>query len=198
MSNVKRTINTDKIVLCGILTAIVIILQLLASLFLRFGIFQVSLVLIPIVIGAAVCGTWASTWLGFVFGVVVLLNGDASFFLGLNAPATISVVLLKGILCGLLAGIVYWAVSKKNKTLAVILAAIVCPLTNTGIFFLGCLIFFMPQLEPYAVQMGFKDALSYVLLGMIGGNFLFELITNIVLAPAIMTIINFVEKKKTR
>jgi len=69
--------NTQKIVGLGLFTAIVIVLQLMGS-FIRFGTFSISLVLVPVVIGAALYGAGAGAWLGFVFGVVVLLSGGAA------------------------------------------------------------------------------------------------------------------------
>ena len=52
--------------------------------FIRFGPFSISLVLIPIVIGAATCGIKIGAWLGLVFGAVVMVTGGA------EAPLTIS------------------------------------------------------------------------------------------------------------
>ena len=61
--------NTKKIVMLGVLTAIVVVLQFLGS-FIRFGPFSISLVLIPIVVGAALLGVGAGAWLGADSGVV--------------------------------------------------------------------------------------------------------------------------------
>ena len=91
--NQKNT-NTQKIVGLGLFTAIVVVLQLLGS-FIKFGTFSVSLVLVPVVIGAALYGATAGAWLGFVFGVVVLLSGDAAAFLGVNALGTVLTVLVR-------------------------------------------------------------------------------------------------------
>ncbi len=60
--------KTKKIVGIGIFTAIVVVLQLLGS-FIRFGTFSISLVLIPIVVGAALYGIGAGAWLGLAFGI---------------------------------------------------------------------------------------------------------------------------------
>ena len=98
--------KTKKLVGIALFTAIVVVLQMLGGA-IRFGTFQISLVLVPIVVGAAVFGWKAGTWLGFVFGLVVLLNGDAAPFLAVNAFGTIITVLAKGALCGLAAGAVY-------------------------------------------------------------------------------------------
>ena len=50
----NKQITTRTMVLTAVLTAVVVVLQLLGS-FIRFGPFSISLVLVPIVIGAAVC-----------------------------------------------------------------------------------------------------------------------------------------------
>ena len=52
----KKKFETKKMVLSAVFTAIVLVLQMLGS-FVKFGPFSISLVLVPIVIGAAVCGT---------------------------------------------------------------------------------------------------------------------------------------------
>ena len=60
-----------KLVGIGLFTAIVAVLQLLGG-SIHFGIFSISLVLVPIVVGAAVYGWQAGAWLGFAFGAAVL------------------------------------------------------------------------------------------------------------------------------
>ena len=185
--------STEALVLGAILTALVVILQMLGT-FIRFGAFQVSLVLIPIVLGASKCGVRVGAWLGFVFGLVVLLNGDAALFLAVNVAGTIITVLLKGILCGLAAGIVYKSLEKYNGLLAVIAAAFVCPLVNTGVFLLGCLVFFMDTITEWGAGLGFENVWKYMLLGLVGGNFLFEMATNIILSPALVRVLNLKKK----
>lgn len=71
----------------------------------RFGPFSVSLVLIPIVLGAALYGWGMGCWLGLVFGAVVLLPGDAGLFLAADPGGAIVTVLSKGIACGAAAGL---------------------------------------------------------------------------------------------
>ena len=113
MTNTRS--KTTMLTAMGILTAIVIVLQLVAALLARFGIFTISLVLVPIVVGAALYGWKSGAWLGFVFGVVVLLT-DASAFLAVNIPGTIFVCLLKGILAGVAAAVVYNLLQKAKST----------------------------------------------------------------------------------
>ena len=190
----NKRMSTETLVLAALMTALVVILQFMGS-FVRLGPFQCSLVLMPIVIGAAMCGPKISAWLGFVFGMVVLLNGDAAAFLTVNAIGTVITVLAKGTLCGLCAGLVYGLIKEKNKYLAVLAAAIVCPIVNTGVFLIGCFLFFFKTVGEWGLAMGFENTIEYMILGLVGGNFLFEMITNIVLCPAIVRVLNLRKKK---
>ena len=185
MSNKKQT---QKLVLAAIMTALVIVLQLLGQ-FIKLGPFSVSLVLVPIVVGAAMCDFKIGAWLGFVFGVVVLLSGDAAAFLAVDVWGTVITVLVKGTLCGLCAGLCYRVLQKKNRYLAVIVSAIVCPIVNTGVFLLGCRLFFMSTITEWGMALGFKNVAEYMFIGLAGGNFIFELLVNIVLAPVILRVI---------
>ena len=183
--------NTQKIVGLGLFTAIVIVLQLMGS-FIRFGTFSISLVLVPVVIGAALYGAGAGAWLGFVFGVVVLLSGDAAAFLGVNALGTILTVLVKGTLAGLLSKVL----ENKNRTLAVAVAAVVCPVVNTGVFLIGCLLFFMETIGGWADAMGFGANIGqYMIVGLVGANFIFELLFNVVLSPVVVRLIRIGKKE---
>ncbi len=191
MSNnqVKSKTKTENMVMCAILTALVIVLQLMGS-FIRLGPFSISLVLVPIVIGAAVCGRWAGGWLGLVFGIIVLFM-DSAVFMAINPLGTIITVIVKGAAAGLLAGITYSLLAKKNKMLAVIAAAAICPIVNTGIFLIGCKLFFMNAIIGWGQAAGFASAGQYIIYGLVGGNFIIELLINMILSPVIVRLINY-------
>ena len=180
--------DTGKLALLGMLTAIVVVLQWLASVLPVFP-FTLTLVLIPIVIGAAIAGVGAGAWLGFVFGFVVLVAGQATAFLTINAPATIAVVLLKGALAGAAAGFVYKLLTDINKTAAVLAAAVLCPAVNTGIFIIGSYLFFLPTITMWSEGAGFDNVNSFIFLGLVGFNFPLELAINLVLSPVIVRLI---------
>ncbi len=192
-SSKNRKQNTQKLVFAAILTAMVIVLQYI-SMALRFGTFSITLTLVPIVIGAATCGVLTGGWLGFVFGVIVLLSGDAAPFLAVDFLGTIATVLAKGTLCGIAAGLIYKALANKNQYLAVIAAAITCPVVNTGVFLLGCCIFFLETIKSWGVAAGFTNASAYMFIGLAGINFVIEFVTNIILAPVILRVLKFAKK----
>ncbi len=175
------------------LTALVIVLQFIGQ-FLRFGPFSISLVLVPIVIGGALGGWKTSTWLGLVFSIIVLFT-DAGAFLAISIWGTVTTVILKGVLAGLISGITYKLLEKKNRYVAVIVSALVCPIVNTGVFLLGCVIFFFDAIESWGLALGFQSTIEYMFIGLVGINFLIELATNVVLAPTIVRLINL--RKRT-
>ena len=180
--------KTKSMVGVGLFTAIVVVLQFLGG-GIKFGMFSISLVLVPIVVGSAIYGGKAGAWLGFAFGAAVLLSGDAAAFLVINPLATVLVVLVKGIGCGLVAGILYRLLEKLNRTLAVFAAAVICPVVNTGIFLLGCQFFFLETVSAWGAALGYENAAAYMFLGLAGFNFLIELAVNIILAPVIVRLI---------
>ena len=185
----KRSANTKTVVGIGLFTAIVVILQMLGS-FIRFGTFSVSLVLIPIAVGAALYGVYAGMWLGLVFGTVVLLSGDASLFLAVNPLGTVFTVLVKGVLAGLAAGLCYRLLKSRGESLAATLSAALCPLVNTGVFLLCCRLFFYETVSVWAQEMGFgENVAGYMFLALAGGNFLFELLFNMVFTPVIVRLL---------
>lgn len=184
--------KTKALVGTGILTAIVIVLQAMTA-SIRLGPFSVTFVLIPIVVGAALYGFKSGAWLGAVFGVVVLLT-DAGAFLAINVPGTIATCILKGMLAGLAAGAVYKLLEAKNRWAAVITAAIVCPVVNTGLFLVGCSVFFLDTISEWAAGAGFESAGAYMIFGMVGLNFLVETAVNIVLSSVIVRVLNIVKK----
>lgn len=186
-----KNTKTQKIVGLGLFTAIVVVLQLLGS-FIKFGTVSISLVLVPIVVGAAIYGVGAGAWLGAVFGVVVLLQPDTALFLNMSVFGTILTVMVKGILAGVLSGIVYKALESKHKYLGVILSAIVCPLANTGIFLLGCRLFFYDWILENAAG---TNAFVFMITAFVGLNFVIEMAVNLVLSPSIVRIINIGKKQ---
>lgn len=192
MSNNENTANVKKfdverLVGLGVFTAIVIVLQVVAVLIRPSG-FSITLVLVPIVVGAALYGWKAGAWLGFVFGVVVTINDSAAFMV-INPPATIAICIVKGLLAGLAAGLVYLLLERFNRYVAVIVAAVVCPIVNTGVFLLGCWLFFMDTINEWAAGFGFADAGTYMIVGLVGINFLIEMAINIVLSPVIIRLV---------
>lgn len=190
-----RTEKTRRLVGISIFTALVVVLQYVAS-FIQPGGVSITLALTPIVIGAAMYGLGAGAWLGGVFGAVVLVSCITGVDVGggtlwnLNPVVTAALCLAKGICAGLAASAVYRAVSRHGKPLAgVFCAAVVSPVVNTGMFIAGLAIFFYDTLTSWAIGNGFDNLVLYVFVGLAGVNFLIELGINLVLSPIIARVI---------
>ena len=186
----RRKFDTGKLVLGAVFTALVIILQLLATFTAFFGPFSSAVALIPIAMGAIICGPAVGAWLGFVFGVVVLASGGAILFWTFDIPGTIITVLAKGTLCGYVSGLVYKFVKRFNTTIATIAASVICPIVNTGVFLLGCAVFFMDDVVGIAAAAGSAEAGYWVFIGFAFANFLLELGMNTLLSPVIIRVMN--------
>ena len=181
----------------ALLIALVVVLQFVGGMIPPVGGFTISLVLIPIVIGAALYGPGAGAFLGAVFGVIVTINcingtdpGGAMVFQA-NPLLCVLVVLAKGTLAGLAAGWVYRLLKDKNGYVAMLCAAIICPMVNTGLFVVCMLSFFKDVLAAWA---GGGDIIAYVLTGLILANFVPEMIINIVFGTAGQRIIKIVKQ----
>ena len=187
-----------KMVGIAFMMALVIVMQSLSGIIPPIGGFSISLVLIPIVLGAAVYGPGAGALLGATFGVIVYINcvtgadiGGAMVFQA-NPVLCFLVVMAKGTLAGLVSGAVYKLLKCKNSYLAMLVAAIVCPVINTGVFVACMFLFFIDVL---AVWAGGSDLVGYVLTGLILANFVPELIINVVFSPAGQRIHQVVARK---
>lgn len=195
METRKKTFGARQIALTAMLTAIVAVLQVLGNYVQPVPGVSISLVLVPIVLGAALLGPLVGAWLGFVFSVMVLVTGGATAFLPINALGTVLTVLVKGSCAGLCAGLVFKALEKFNVYLAIICAAITAPVVNTGLFLVGCKLFFWPTITEWGKTAGYENPVAYAFLGLAGINFLVELGINIVLAPVILRLLKIGRKQ---
>lgn len=207
-----RTKNNSKIIRLvelAMLLALVVVLQLLGSV-IKIGPLPMSFVLVPIVIGACLLGARSGAFLGGVFGVITMIMGIAgidtfSYLLFTANPVWFIVIcLLKAIMAGFVSGLVYKGLGKafgeRFVYLKTVLSAVTAPIVNTGIFVVGMLLFFFETMEGLPVMFPdafgqYENAVSLVFIGLAGLNFVGEFLVNLVLSPAMVRIIDVVNKK---
>lgn len=176
-----------QMVVIAFLIAMVVVLQFISSQIPTIGGVSISLVLIPIVMGAAYCGPAAGAILGAAFGMITLFNCMTGSDIGGHMVFQASplgcalIVLSKSLLAGLAAGWVYRIISPKNGYVAMLCSAIVCPVVNTGVFLTAMALFFQDVLSAWA---GGGNILAYVLSGLVLFNFVPELAINVIFCPA--------------
>ena len=191
----------------ALLTALILVLQF-TGVAIRLpipGTTNISLVLIPIALGAMLLGPAAGAFLGFVFGLVVYVTGGVmhmDFFTGFlfdnNPIITAGICLIKSTLAGFLAGLVYRLLSTKSILLAVFVAAALVPLVNTAVFCLGCLVILNTIKDLMSAAGIGGTAVYFIFIGCAGLNFICELAVNMIFSPALERIIRFVSKKTRR
>lgn len=197
--------SAKNIAFLAVLIALVVVLQLWGSM-IPIGVagLNLSFVLIPITLGAMILGPIAGGVLGFVFGFVVLMTGvtGANFFTAYvlaDSPFfTVITVLLKGIVAGSVAGILYKLIAKKNRYVAAFTAAAAVPVINTAIFILGALCMsgsLKAFVSSYMPEFDGRNIMYIILVGLVTVNFFIELAVNVVCAPALHTVDGVVEKR---
>lgn len=194
MNHSSTHARTLRLVQIALLTALMLLLQLAFG-SLRIGPVTLSFSLVPLVIAAVFIGPGAGAFLGLVSGAVtfiqVLTAADPFYTLliATNPFLTAVICITKTTLAGLLAGLCYRAICKvsKYRALNVILPAAVCPIINTGIFCLGMYFGFGSALQSSETFGAAASAslISFVLIGLAGVNFIYELLTNVVVCPII-------------
>jgi len=188
---------TKRLAGIAVFIAVVVMLQVFAT-FIRPGLIPINLALTAIIIGSAIYGVKAGIALGLSFGTVVLISGISgtaplsAAMWAFNPVLMLIATFGRGALMGSAAGFAYSLVSKKNRYLGVICAAIAGPVVNTGTFFAVLYFMFRDILNQRA---GDTPILYHLFIVMAGGNFLFELIANIALCPTIFRIINIGKKQ---
>lgn len=197
----NRNPNREKtltMVQIALLSALVVVLQVFFSA-IRIGVVTLNFVLVPIVIAGVLIGPMAGLIVGAFAGLTtfiqVFTSGDVFyvFLMTNNAVATALICIVKTAAAGFLAGLIYNLISRMGKTgkaknyIASLTASVVCPVVNTGLFVIGMLVFFGGALTTDATfgSMASGNLVPFVLVGLVGVNFFFELALNVIICPLI-------------
>ncbi len=198
----RKLFSARNIALMGVLMALVVILQSIALVTSIFLPTSLSFVLIPIVLGAVIIGPLAGGVLGFLFGIIVIIFGVAGLdqftsMLLANEPwLTVLTCLLKGIAAGVVPGLLYKLIAKKNRYAALVVASLSAPVMNTGIFILGAMTMwgFFSGLAAQSSQ----SVIYFIIVTCAAINFAIEFASTAVAAPSIYRVTEVVLKKKGR
>lgn len=181
----------------GLFSGIVVVLQSL-SYVIKIGTFNLSLVLIPVVLGAVMFGPKFGAIIGGVFGAVTLVatvtgvDAGANILFQSSPFFTILVCMVKGIAAGYAAGVIGNSLKIKNRYVATVLAAVTAPIVNTGIFVAAMFLFFKNVLFVWS---GESNVFYYTIFSLIGINFIIEFSINAVFSPIVYRIIQAIKKR---
>jgi len=199
--------KTLRLVQLAMLIALIAVLQFTGA-SIPIGLVPLTFVLIPICVGAFLLGPVDGAILGFVFGLITVIqtpqNPTLMVFFSANPVLYVVLAMLKATAAGFLAGLIYKSLDKafngKLIYLKTLIASISAPIINTSIFALGMILFFRPQLSLLPSEIpkyfgGFVNPIQVLFLGLISFNFVGEFLVSFILTPAIVRIIDIVKKK---
>lgn len=186
----------------ALLTAVIMALHFSGVAIPAFGT-KISLVLIPIALGAMLLGPAAGAILGFIYGMTVFVTlgvmhmDPFTGFLFDNTPVMAALICtVKTTAAGVVGGWVYRVLSKKSVWLAVFVAAALVPTVNTGLFVLGCFLIYS-TISEFAAGAGYS-AVYFILIVCAGINYVLELAINLIFSPALERLVRLLSKKLRR
>ena len=190
--------KTLNIALTAVFACIVFVLSYLGS-FVHIGAISFALTLIPIVLGGIYIGPWAGAFLGAVFGLTVLCTDvTALALLSINWFYAFLGCVVRGVIAGWLPAFVFKIAAKKSETVGAVVASVLAPIINTGIFSLCVFTIFEPYFTDLGQTLGYLDLGHFVLVGLIGLNFVFEFLTTVVITPVLAKPLLALKKRMER
>ena len=196
----KEFSQAKKLTYFSILAALTVILQVFGNTVRIAGIVTLNFSLIPIVLSAILLGALYGTALGTITGLVILLNngilgadGFTNVLFATDPVIIILVCIFKTAVAGGISGLLFKTLKKFNVYVAVLIAAGVVPIINSGLFIVGML-----MIVPSLVNVGFiaegANAFAVIVIGFVGLNFVFEFLFNLIMAPALYRVISVVNR----
>lgn len=180
------------IVDCAILCSLTVVLQILSTLMTNYLQFSLTLALIPVAVACihygAKCGIIVSAAMGITLFVECAIGFDVGggIMFALSPVKTFIGSALRVILAAFCIVLVSALTTKfKEKKWRSFLLSALLPVFNTGFFLIAFIALFNPLLHEWASAQS-ATVVSYIFLGLVGVNFIIEVITCVALCPAIV------------
>lgn len=172
----------------GMLSALIVIMTFVPYIgYISIGALSITLLHIPLIVGACVLGAKGGLFLGAVWGITCIIKAATSPVAITDPLFTNPLVsLLPRLIAGLVAGLIFELISKKFKKhhLASVLSAISACVTNT-VFVMGSLYLVYGNTSD-AAKLGIVQfdlgSFIYFVLAAFGTNAIFEMIIGVVVA----------------
>lgn len=195
----KRGFNTRRLVVCGLLTAITVLFGFTPLGFIPLPGMKITLMCLPVIIGAILEGPIVGLILGAIFAGCSLISAVTAP--SLFSPLFLSDPILIAVIPRLMVGIVAWLVYKGLQKLthdkdfiSVPVAAALGTLTNT-VLLLGAIYVFHGA-ECASLMGGDVAAAGVALAGIAVSNGIPEAIASVIIVTAVVLAIKKVGKRK--
>jgi uncharacterized membrane protein len=154
--------RTYRFVLVAILAAIILVMGFTPLGYLNLGPIAITLLMIPVAIGAIVAGPAAGALLGLVFGLTAIvqcfgINAMGTFCFNYNWWGTIIQLVVSRVLMGFLVGCIYRGLSRvfanlKNRDYVSFVVASLCAAFLNTLFYVTCFVLFFGNSDMSAVE----------------------------------------------
>lgn len=190
----------------GLLTGILLLMNFTPLGYVRTPGLSISLMMIPVAIGAMLMGSKAGAWLGFVFGATSFyqaLTGSSHFssmLLSINPVGTFMTCIPTRTLMGFCVGLIFKAAQKadKRKTACYFVGGFFAAFLNT-LFFMGTLLMFFwntEYVQGINQTLGNLNPLLFV-LAFVGINGAFEMISSCIVGGIVSKAVSRALYRKT-
>lgn len=180
--------KNKRIVDCAILSALAIVLQLVSTL-LKYGGVSLTLALVPVVIACVTLKWYGLIVSGALGGTILVqcivgadIGGNIMFIY--NPVFTVIGSVIRLLIAAAVLVLIINATEKFNESKwRSILVSALMPVLNTGIFIIMFVTMFNDLLYESA---GATDAFTYIIVALVGINFIVELGTCVLICPPIL------------
>jgi len=183
--------KTQTITILGLMTAIMIVFAFTPIGSIPVGPLVISLQVIPVAICAVVLGPWGGAAAGLIFGILSTLqafgigipSGMGMTLVSINPVLAIIQRIIPRVLCGLLAGLVFKGVAKKNRYVACVLAGLATAFFNT-LFFMSALVLLFGNTEYMQGLIAGRNIIVFI-CAFVGVNAVVEMISASIVTGAV-------------
>ena len=200
----KEKINTKYMVELALVMAIIILMAMTPLGYIRTPLLQITLLTVPVAVGAIILGPRAGAICGATFGCT-------SIYTALTAPSAMSAAMLEvnvfgafftmlvpRILEGWLCGLIFLALYKIKPTrrISYYVASLSCPLLNTVLFMGSLVLFFYKSdyIQGLTESLGVHNPVAFV-IAAVGAQGLLEAIICFVVASLVTRALSIALKK---
>ncbi len=203
MEHANTTFSTRYMVRLAVLAGIILVMSFTPLGYFKTLGLSVTLIQIPVAVGAIVLGPTAGAILGAVFGATSFaqcfgLEPFGTTLMGINPIGTLLTCLVPRILMGLLAGLLFKGLShiRKAQWVSYPVTCLVAAVLNTAIFMSFLVMFFYNTefIQGLASQMGTGNVMTFV-VAFVGINGVLEAIASCVAGGLIAKAMNTVLKR---
>lgn len=198
----NRRLSKSKIILLtenAMLAAIIVLMAFTPVGYLQIGLVKMTFIMIPVAVGAITLGEKSGAFLGLVFGITSFvqcfgLDIFGTTLMSINPIYTFIMCLVPRVLMGYLCGLIYKALARFKKGIAVVVASLSAPIFNT-LFFMTLLMLFFGNSDYIMSMRAGTESLWAFLVAFVGLNGVMEVVTTTVIAPPVALAVEKATKK---